>query len=322
MRWPRIKVSDRPAVYHCISRTVGRDHLLQDLEKEELRKSIRLLADFCGVEIITYSVMSTHDHILVRTPGPVEISDEELARRVRARYGKNSNRIKIIENDLKNTGRISPALRNQYLVRMGDISMFMKDLNQHMTCFYNKRHERIGTIWAGRFKSPLIENVPSTVLKLAAYIDANAIQGGLEQDPKGYRYCGYAEALAGGGKAQAGLATCLPGESITEKMEYYRQYLFSICAHVADPNKRSLKAEEVRAVMDQGGVLPIHVLLCLKIRYFIDGGVLGSKAFVEEIASRVEKQLKRKRPLKSCPMIGADWGGLMVLRNLQKNVFG
>ena len=37
MRMARIKINGRGAVYHCISRIVGGQALLGDLEKEKLR---------------------------------------------------------------------------------------------------------------------------------------------------------------------------------------------------------------------------------------------------------------------------------------------
>jgi hypothetical protein len=40
---------------------------------------------------------------------------------------------------------------------------------------------------------------------MAAYIDLNAVRGGLVEDPKDYRWCGYAEAVSGSRRAQRGL---------------------------------------------------------------------------------------------------------------------
>ena len=54
MRMSRIKLSDRTAVYHCISRIVGGQFLLDDLGKEKLRQLLWKQAAFCGVDIITY----------------------------------------------------------------------------------------------------------------------------------------------------------------------------------------------------------------------------------------------------------------------------
>ena len=67
MRTRRIKVVGQTAVYHCITRVVGGAFLLDDENcKEVLSKQIRKVAKFCGVEVITYCVMSNHFHILVR----------------------------------------------------------------------------------------------------------------------------------------------------------------------------------------------------------------------------------------------------------------
>jgi REP element-mobilizing transposase RayT len=45
------------------------------------------VSDFCGVQILTYCILSNHFHVLVRVPASTasgqEISDEELLRRFR-----------------------------------------------------------------------------------------------------------------------------------------------------------------------------------------------------------------------------------------------
>jgi REP element-mobilizing transposase RayT len=51
MRMRRLKVSGRDAVYHVMTRTVNGELLFKDREKEMLRKMIRQVSDFCGVEI-------------------------------------------------------------------------------------------------------------------------------------------------------------------------------------------------------------------------------------------------------------------------------
>ena len=48
MRLARIKMTGRSAVYHCISRVVGGQRLLDDLCKEKLSEILRQLSRFCG----------------------------------------------------------------------------------------------------------------------------------------------------------------------------------------------------------------------------------------------------------------------------------
>ena len=58
----------RDAVYHCMSRTVNGERLFGEREKEMLRRMLHQVADFCGVQVLTYCVMSNHFHVLVRVP--------------------------------------------------------------------------------------------------------------------------------------------------------------------------------------------------------------------------------------------------------------
>ncbi|MFT6236100.1 MAG: REP element-mobilizing transposase RayT [Lentimonas sp.] len=43
-----------------MTRTVNGELLFKDREKEVLRKMIRQVTDFCGVEVLTYCIMSNH----------------------------------------------------------------------------------------------------------------------------------------------------------------------------------------------------------------------------------------------------------------------
>ena len=56
----RARIKEAGAVYHCVSRTVGGQFLLDDLAKQRLVDLLFPLAQFCGVEIITYCMMSNN----------------------------------------------------------------------------------------------------------------------------------------------------------------------------------------------------------------------------------------------------------------------
>ncbi len=79
---------------------------------------------------------------------------------------------------------------------MWDLSEFMKTLKQKFTSGFNRQQGREGTLWERRFKSVLVEGSWNCILKVAAYIDLNAVRAGLVDDPKDYRWCGYGEAVA------------------------------------------------------------------------------------------------------------------------------
>ena len=60
--------------YHVMTRTVAREFLLKDHEKDEFIRLMRKVAAFCGVEILTHAVMSNHYHLLIFVPPPQELS--------------------------------------------------------------------------------------------------------------------------------------------------------------------------------------------------------------------------------------------------------
>ncbi len=60
-------------------------------------------------------------------------------------------------------------------------------------------------LWAERFRSVLIEGRPLVLQTVAAYIDLNPVRAHLCRDPKDYRFCGYAEAIGGSGRARRGI---------------------------------------------------------------------------------------------------------------------
>ena len=88
MRTARIKLTGRTACYHVVSRTVGGAHLLRDLEKERLVGILLKLAAFCGMDVITYCMMSNHFHILIRVPELPQLTDAQLLERVEGYYGR------------------------------------------------------------------------------------------------------------------------------------------------------------------------------------------------------------------------------------------
>ena len=205
----RMKLSGVDAVYHCMTRTVNGEMLFKDREKEMLRRMLWQVADFSGVEILTYCVMSNHFHVLVRVRGDQDVDNVELMRRYRLLYPKPTKyqtaSAKLMASELASGGDEADAIRRRLLARMGDVSEFMKAVKQRFSVWYNRNHQRYGTLWAERFKSVLVEGRGNPLQTMAAYIDLNPVRAGLVEDPKDYRFCGYAQAVAGHEVARQGL---------------------------------------------------------------------------------------------------------------------
>ena len=84
---------------------------------------------------------------------------------------------------MKQGGDAAEEMRTKLLSRMGDVSVFMKELKQRFSIWYNKSHRRYETLWAERFKSVLVEGSRSALRTVAAYIDLNPVRAGLVEDP-------------------------------------------------------------------------------------------------------------------------------------------
>jgi REP element-mobilizing transposase RayT len=310
-----------------MTRTVNGEHLFEDRDKERLRRMLWQVADFSGVEILTYCLMNNHFHVLVYVPYEAEVPDQELLRRYRVLYPKptayETASIQILEKKLAENGREAEALRRKLLARMGDVSQFMKTLKQRFSLWYNHHHERFGTLWAERFKSVLVEGEGNPLQTMAAYIDLNPVRAGLVADPKDYRFCGYAEAVAGRKKAIAGLqlvwSAFEPGG--TGALAAHRMLLFG---KGAVPKKQgSFDREQALQVLEveQGELSKAELMRC-RVRYFSDGAILGSKEFVASFVDAWQKNRQRKYPPKVHPMRGGDWGGISVIQGLRRQIFG
>ncbi|MDR1284020.1 MAG: transposase, partial [Opitutaceae bacterium] len=190
MRMRRIKLApdSHTAIYHCISRTINGEHLLDAATREVFRKQMWQIADYCGVEIITYAILANHFHILIRIPQKQPVTDAELLRRYKVLYPKPTRYkvafIKVIACHLANTSdpeiiREANAWRSRQLALMGDVSPFMKLLKQRFTIWFNKTRNRFGHLWSDRFKSVLVDSGGRVAEIMAAYIDLNPVRAGL-----------------------------------------------------------------------------------------------------------------------------------------------
>jgi len=334
MRTRRLKVCGTDATYHCMTRTVNGERLFGDREKEVLRKMLWQVADFCGVEVLTYCVMANHFHVLLRVPDAAKVSDRELLRRYKVLYPKPTKyqtaTIEVMEADLKAGGEEAELIRRKLLARMGDVSEYMKAVKQRFSVWYNRSHQRYGTLWAERFKSVLVEGQGNPLQTMAAYIDLNPVRAGLVDDPKDYRFCGYAEAVAGNKRAREGLQAIWAdwtGAGTRKRGPYevaaqaHRELIFGKRASDACATEMT-RRKALKVLEKEDALLPRATILRCRVRYFTDGAILGSQEFVRGYAGAWQLEKKRKYPPKPNFLRGADWQGLATIQGLRKQVFG
>jgi hypothetical protein len=202
----------------------------------------------------------------------------------------------------------------------------MKTLKQRFSVWFNRTHKRYGTLWSERFKSVLVEACPRALATVAAYIDLNPVRAQLVQDPKDYRYSGYAEALGeGNDRIREGFCSLMESKDWRYVLREYRMVVFGKGSEAKfDGSKAgSIPWEKATKVLNEGGRLPMATALRCRVRYFTDGAVLGSQVFVADVLRRYQEATgRRRKQTKPKTMSGADWAGLTTLRGLRNSPFG
>ena len=328
VRTPRIKVSsdEEEAIYHCISRTVNKEYLFRDTDKEVMRRQLWQTVDFCGLKLITYNLLSNHFHIHVRVPKRTPITDQELLRRYRVLHPYPTKyqtlRIAVIESWLASNHPEGEAWRQRMYKLMGDVSAFMKLFKMRYSIWYNKTHNRCGPLWSDRFKSVLGEGSKDILLFTALYIDLNSVRANLVNDPKDYRFCGYAEAVAGNLHLREQLALVVGGRNWAETQENYRLLLFSM-GTIRREKGASVSVEDFEKVVAQGGKIALGDLMRHRVKYLTEGAVLGSRAFVEKHLAAYRQKTGRRRntPVRLLPPIEGI-GEVAVLRGVRGPAIG
>lgn len=73
----------------------------------------------------------------------------------------------------------------------GACTGLMRDLGQRYVQYFNREHERTGTLWEGRFRSCLAES-PRYVVACHRYIELNPVRAGMVPYPSDYLWSSHA----------------------------------------------------------------------------------------------------------------------------------
>jgi REP element-mobilizing transposase RayT len=148
------------------------------------------LAGLFAVEIHSYSVMSNHLHLVVRTlPGRAEAwADAEVARRwlwlFPGRGGKRGQppTEAAVMSLCQDPTRLAACRK-----RLADLSWFMRCLNEPIARRANREDECTGRFWEGRFKCQKLED-QGAVLACMAYVDLNPVRAGIAETPESSKF--------------------------------------------------------------------------------------------------------------------------------------
>ena len=182
------------------------------MEKEAFVRVMRRLEQFAGVDVLTYAVMGYHFHLLVRIPNRERFlarfegqgGEARLLEHLALLYSRGSlNALRSELTDLRKQGMNEQAeeLLDRFRTGFCDLTHFVKELKERYSRWFNKHHGRRGMLWMDRYKSVAVED-GEALRTMATYIDLNPVRAGLVKSPKDYRWCGYAESVAGSKRAR------------------------------------------------------------------------------------------------------------------------
>ncbi len=143
-RIQRMIIPDEKTVYHIISRTALDGLPFRDIEKDKMVEIIRRFSRLYFVEILGFCIMDNHFHLVARVHPEKNFTDSDIKNRYVAFYGSNDYFTK----------ELIPHLRK----RWSSLSDFVKDIKQNFSRYYNKMHDRKGTLRGERFKSLIVQD--------------------------------------------------------------------------------------------------------------------------------------------------------------------
>ena len=172
--------------HHIVSRCVRRAWLcgLDPLtgrdfshRKRWIEERLLTLASAFAVRVYSYAVMSNHCHIVLeyRPRDALGYSDEEVARRWLVAYPpRRAGQLELrVQALLEDPERIA-KLRG----RLGDLSWYMKCLNEAIARRSNREDDCTGRFWEGRFNSSRPMESLAALYPCMTYVDLNPLRAG------------------------------------------------------------------------------------------------------------------------------------------------
>lgn len=302
MRTSRRKLEGQGCLHHCYNRVAGPTdyYPFSDVDKEFAFRLLEDLNRLYSTELISVVILDNHFHVILFSPAD-GLTPEEAAARHNAYYCDKDAptyapwRISLDPN-------IAPERCAQVAKDLNDISHFMGTFQQRFSFYINRVHNRRGRLWADRFKNVILEG-KSALWNCVKYVELNAVRAGIVESPADYRFCSWG-AMNGRGKHPF-------ADAFTEHMKQGFVHsdttnwtLDDVCRELRGEFARIIESEletTGKELLDKvetarkGDSIPTKFLR--RTRYWTDGAIIGSKAFVQEIALNFEtkERMAKKR---------------------------
>ncbi len=304
-RTSRLVNKGEKTCYHVMSRTALDGYPFGDLEKDELVKIMKRFSRLFFVKVFGYCIMGNHFHLLIEVFPQDKYTDKEIKRRLKAHYGKDRH--------------IPDEQMEYYRKKLSNLANYMKEIKQAFSWYYNKKHDRRGTLWGERFKSVIVEN-GETLVNCLAYIDLNPLRAGLVKRPEDYRWCSLAHHVQTGNKDRFlsfsfGLKE-FGKMNAKERLKRYRRYVYEAGAvnHPEKGQARVINKDVVEKERKKNYEITRIDRFQHRTRYFSDSGIIGSKEFVYKNYLKFKDLFQSKNEKKPKPVKGLE--GIYSLKRL------
>ena len=210
-------------VFHAVQRCVRRAFLCgedvvtgKSFEHRRLwiRERMEFLASVFGIDCLTYTVLSNHLHVVLRSRPDVVAtwSDDDVARRWLKLFPKrrleDGSPDEATDEEVRmltgNAERLAEVRR-----RLSDVSWWMRCTAENIARRANREDECSGRFWEGRFKAQLLLDEAS-LLACAAYVDLNPVRAALAKSLEESDYTGAKDRIDDL-KERGGEVSSLPG---------------------------------------------------------------------------------------------------------------
>ena len=176
------RVKERNTVHHLISRIAHRVYFLKDEECQDFLSMMFRVAEFCGIRLLGWCIMTNHFHVLAYLPEEEELEEKEVVRRYGVLKGAlvanmlaNELAKKHAQNDEKGVEETLAKIKK----RMYDVGIFMKILKQWFTTEYNRRYAHAGTLWESAYRDRVVKMATKDLSDALCYIHLNPIRAAI-----------------------------------------------------------------------------------------------------------------------------------------------
>ena len=254
--------------YHCIFRCVRRAFLCGhdkfsgknfDHRKQWILDRIQLLSSVFAIDVCAYAIMSNHFHLVLHVDSDrvrAWTYDEVIGHWLALYKGPElAHKYKVGEPLSRIEQNALSLLVDVWRARLGDLSWYMRCLNEAVARMANKEDRCTGRFWEGRFRSQALLD-EAALVSCMAYVDLNPIRAGLSESLEDSEFTSIQERLTIYRKRQKGVKT----KTWLQPLAQRNQAIYPIILPIEDACYFDLVNWTGCAIRDdKRGAIPAHI---------------------------------------------------------------